>query len=309
MEENFEIEYIQVEEGIKDIRLDKYLADKIPGLSRSYLQTLIKDGQVLVGGEEQKPSYRVSTGEEVKVTIPPPKEMELEPEQMELDILYEDEDLIVINKKPGLVVHPAPGNYDSTLVNALLYHCDDLSGIGGVQRPGIVHRLDKDTTGVIVVAKNDHTHRALRKQFKTREVEKKYLAVVHGYLTHKRGKIVAPIGRDPNDRKKMAVSKDGREAISIYQVVEELAGYSNLEIEIKTGRTHQIRVHLSYLNHPVVGDKKYSSHPVPPGINRQLLHAWKLSLRHPGTGRLLTIEAPIPGDMEGFLKEMRKGGR
>lgn len=296
-----------VKEKDRDERLDKYLFGALKELSRSYIQNLIEDGLVTVEGERHKASYRVSPGERVKVFIPPPREMSLEPEPIELNILYEDKDIIVLNKDWDMVVHPAPGNYSGTLVNALLYHCDDLSGIGGVQRPGIVHRLDRDTSGVMVVAKNDKSHKELKRQFKEREVQKKYLAVAYGHLPHKKGKIVAPIGRDPHNRKKMAVVKNGREAISIFEVKEELPGYSLVEVEIKTGRTHQIRVHLAYLKHPVVGDDKYSTKKNPPGVRRQLLHAWKLAFNHPSTGKRMEVEAPLPPDMESFINKLREG--
>ena len=299
--EKFDFEVLESECGG---RIDHFLVQKTE-LSRSRLQKLISDDLVRVNGQRVKANHRVNTGERITVELPLVKPLEAEAEDIPLDIIYEDKDLLVVNKPQGMVVHPACGNEHGTLVNALLFHCRDLSGIGGVIRPGIVHRLDKDTSGLLMVAKNDQTHLALAEQIKERSVEKIYLTLVHGRLKEDRGTIKAAIGRHPTDRKKMAVRFDGREAVTHYEVLEYLKDYSYLQIKLETGRTHQIRVHMAYINHPVVGDPVYSR------SNRfhlagQFLHAHKLSFIHPATRERMCFTVPLPDELQRVLEHLEK---
>jgi len=286
-------------------RLDTFVARRCPELSRSHARRLIDDGLVSVNGHQGKPSERVSAGAGVTVTIPPPVKIDLAPEAIPLTIIYQDADLIVLDKPPGLTVHPAPGHPSGTLVNALLAACPDLRGIAGTLRPGIVHRLDKDTSGLMVVAKNDRAHLALQRQLKEREVHKTYLALVHGVPKPRDGVIEAPIGRHPKNRKKMAVVAGGRDAVTKYRLREELDGgrYSLLEVQPVSGRTHQIRVHMSALGHPLVGDATYGrrSHL----IARQALHASKLAFAMPVGGRQIEFESPLPPDFRKALNHLR----
>ncbi|WP_018250248.1 RluA family pseudouridine synthase [Orenia marismortui] len=287
-------------------RLDKFLSQQNKDLSRSYLQELIDDNNVLVNGNVVKKSYKLNTDDNVEVIIPKPAELTLEAQDIPLDIIYEDEDIIVINKQPDLVVHPAPGNEDGTLVNALLYHCNNLSGINGVIRPGIVHRLDKDTSGAIVVAKNDQSHLNLAEQFKERTTKKIYLTIVDGRLKYKKGKIDAAIGRDPKDRKKMAVtSKNSKKAISRFELLEKYEKHSLVKVKLETGRTHQIRLHMGYLGHPVIGDKLYGYNHNNLTVDRQMLHAHILGFYHPKTEEWMEFEAPLLEDMEKVLERFR----
>ena len=282
-------------------RLDKLLADKLKNRSRSFIQKLIKKNKIKVNGKQVKKSYKLKNGDKITVKIPPARKPEVKAVEMDLDIIYEDKDIIVVNKPAGLVVHPAPGNWNDTLVSGLLAHTDDLSGIGGVKRPGIVHRLDKNTSGTIVVAKNDETHKNLSNQFKKREVEKIYHAVVKGSIKYNSGKIDAPIGRDPDNRKKMAViKKNSKKAITKFRLIKKIDNYSYLEIDLKTGRTHQIRVHFSYIGHPVVGDDKYGKNNN--GISGQLLHAYKLGFKHPGQNKWVEFKAELPPQFQEFIK-------
>ena len=280
-------------------RLDAFLARR-SGLSRARVQRLIEDGHVLVAGHPQKSHHRVGPDEKVQLHVPPPEPLELTPEAIPLDILFEDEDLLVLNKPAGMVVHPGAGRTTGTLVHALLAHCETLPGIGGVERPGIVHRLDRDTSGVLVVAKTDVAHQSLSRQFKSRQVRKTYLALVHGDVRREAGRIEAAIGRREHDRKRMGVRADGgREARTTYRVLRRLPGMTLLELGLETGRTHQIRVHLAHIGHPVIGDQAYGGrrerrHEGAPG--RQLLHAWRLGFHHPRTGAWLEFTAPIPED-------------
>jgi len=276
-------------------------------LSRSQAARLIKLQQIRVNGRPVKPSYQVQKGDLIQGNLPEPEPLELVPEEIPLDILYEDESILVLNKPAGLVVHPAPGHARGTLVHALIGHGRQLSGIGGVQRPGIVHRLDRDTSGVMLVAKTDRAHQALSAQLKNREVLKEYLAVVHGTFEEKAGTVSTVIGRHARDRKKMStLPRRGRPAITSYQVVEEFPGYSVVKVKIQTGRTHQIRVHMKYLNHPVVGDPLYGrgvkDHPL---IRRQALHAKRIAFKHPVTGTPVEFEAPLPEDMGNLLEKLR----
>jgi len=289
-------------------RVDKFLASiERLGLSRSQIQQLIGDSLVKVNGDVVKPSYTVQPGDEIWVGKPEPREATLVAQDMPLDIVYEDSDLLVVNKQPGLVVHPAPGHPRGTLVNALLSYCDDLQGVGDELRPGIVHRLDKDTTGVLVVAKNDESHRALSRALAARRVHRVYLALVHGSPAVNTGLVDAPIGRHPRDRKRMAVNTSrGREARTYFEVRERLGDYALIECRLETGRTHQIRVHMAYIGHPVVGDPVYGPSPPHFSLTRQLLHAHRLEFRHPKTGEKVAAEAPLPGDMARILELLRE---
>jgi 23S rRNA pseudouridine1911/1915/1917 synthase len=291
-------------------RLDAWLAGAAPRLSRARWQALIRDGQVRVDGRRVKASHLVTGAETVTYEIPPPVPAEIVPEPIPLDVLYEDADLIVINKQPGLVVHPAPGHGRGTLVNGLLHHCRDLAGVGGSLRPGIVHRLDKDTSGVLVAAKNEAALLGLARQFKQRSVRKEYLALVLGIPRAETGTVESLVGRSSRDRKRMSASAArGRPAVSHYALAERLRGAALLRVRIETGRTHQIRVHLAHLGHPVLGDRQYGARrrQEPVAVSRQMLHAERLQLRHPATDRALDLRAPIPGDMEKALDALREG--
>lgn len=292
-------------------RLDKVLHNNshLAELSRSRIQKLIKDGYVLVNDKSVKLSYKVHERDHIIVSIPSPKELLLTPQELPLGILFEDEHMIVLNKEAGVVVHPAAGNLEGTLVHGLLYHCQDLSGIGGVMRPGIVHRLDKDTSGVLVVAKTDLAHQNLAEQFKKRLVRKIYLAIVAGCPAEQSGIIDTLIGRHPVHRKKMAVlQRGGRTAYTEYEVVEAFDNAALLRVVIKTGRTHQIRVHMAHLGCPVVGDAVYGGKKAQfEGVGRQCLHAAQLTIAHPLTAEILQFDAPLPDDMESLLGTLRDG--
>lgn len=285
-------------------RIDKYLAKHFKDLSRSFIQKLIKEKEIKVNNKVVDKSYKINNNDFIKLKIKE-KESDIKAVAMKLDIVYEDQDIIVINKDSDRVVHPAPGHYNDTLVNGLLDYVDNLSAINGIKRPGIVHRLDKDTSGLLIVAKNDKSHKNLAKQFKARTVDKYYFALVEGNLAYKKGKIDAPIGRDPNNRKKMAVRKHrSKNAISRFKIIEEFKNYTLVEVKIETGRTHQIRVHFSYLGHPVVGDKKYGSRNYL-NAKRQLLHARKLIIKHPRTGEKMVFKAELKDDFKEILAELR----
>lgn len=281
-------------------RLDRFLQTQMPAQSRSFLQKLIEDRHVRVNDQPSKPNYKVRPGDRVAVSIPPPRPLATQPEAIPLAVLYEDDDLIVVNKPAGMVVHPAAGNFEHTLVNALLHHCrGQLAGIGGVERPGIVHRLDKGTTGCIVVAKNDMAHQSLVAQFKARTVKKVYRAVCWGRFAKLAGTVETMIGRSEHDRQKMSarVSR-GRAALSEYRVVKQWAAFALVEVLPHTGRTHQIRVHMAHVGHPLVGDAVYGRARVAEiAVDRPLLHAYKLALTHPRTGERLEFSAPVPKDM------------
>jgi 23S rRNA pseudouridine1911/1915/1917 synthase len=304
-------------------RLDVLLASLLSDYTRTFLAGLIADGHVRVNGRPQKAGYRVKSGEDISGTIPKPVPIEFKPEPIPLNILYEDDHIVVVNKQPGLVVHPAPGHYSGTLVNGLLHHCPDLGGIGGELRPGIVHRLDKDTSGTLVVAKNDAAHTGLSRQFKSRKVKKEYLALVHGHMKYPTGSIKLPIGRHPVDRKRMStVSPRGRTAETQWKTREEFEGFALLEVHLKTGRTHQIRVHCSALHHPIVGDKVYGPRKpekiiaanrsqtdtilqILKSVKRQMLHAWRLGFQHPHTGEAVSFDSPLPEDMGTVIQRLR----
>ena len=289
------------------VRLDKYLSE-VSGLSRTRIQQLAKDGLITVNGKPAKASLKLEEGDRIETEIPEDEPVQFEPENIPLDILYEDSDIIVINKPKGMVVHPAPGNYSGTLVNALLYHCSDLSGINGVIRPGIVHRIDKDTTGCIVACKNDAAHTAIAKQLEDKTCHREYRAVVMGNIAHEEGLVDAPIGRDRKDRQKMAVTEtNSREARTRFKVLERFRSATYCEFMLETGRTHQIRVHMKYIGHPVMGDEKYGKKCSLMDTQGQVLHAHRLTLVHPRTGEEMTFEAPLPEYFENLLALLRKG--
>lgn len=300
--------YIVPEEAA-GTRTDVFLAKKHPELSRSHIQQLVGDGHVQVNEKMVKSHYKLRSGENVALEIPPPAELAIVAQDIPLDILYEDGEVIVVNKPRGMVVHPAAGNYEGTLVNALLEHCTDLSGINGVMRPGIVHRIDKDTSGVLMAAKTDRAHLSLARQIKDRTVTRRYITLVHGLIQEESGIINAPIGRHATDRKKMAVDvKHGKEAITHFRVLERFSNYTLLEARLKTGRTHQIRVHLAYIGHPVVGDPKYGPRSPHFSLDGQFLHAKVLGFVHPVTGEYLEFTAPLPEVLEDILVLLRKRG-
>lgn len=303
-EENIQEEFeFQIEQ--KSGRVDKYLTTELDTMSRSKVQNLIADGYVIVNGETIKANYKLETGDKVEVFVPEPEAVDVEAEDIPLDIIYEDKDIVLINKAQGMVVHPGAGNPNGTLVNALLFHIKDLSGINGEIRPGIVHRLDKDTSGILIVAKNDEAHVNLSEQLQNRTVKRKYWALVHGVLPHEHGTINAPIGRDPKDRQKFTVIKGGKEAISHFRVLERIQKFSLMEVSLETGRTHQIRVHLNYIDHPVAGDKIYGPKKSLEG-NGQFLHARMLEFTHPRTGETMSFEAELPALFEETLDRLRK---
>jgi len=284
-----------VEEKDINKRLDVYISEKIENLTRSRIQSIIDESCVLVNDKIARSSYKVKLLNEVFITIPEVKEMTAEPQKIDIEIIYEDEDLIIVNKPQGLVTHPSEGTKDGTLVNAILYHCKDLSGIGGVLRPGIVHRLDKDTSGLLMIAKNDFTHQELSKEIQSKEAKRFYKAIAIGNFKEDTGIVDKPIGRHPKDRKKMAIVKDGREAVTHWNILERFGDYTFVELELKTGRTHQIRVHLSSIGHGIIGDKEYGPDiKFPINLKGQLLHAYKLILRHPRTNEVLEFTAPEP---------------
>lgn len=300
---------IQASAEYSGIRIDRFLSEHFPEHSRSYIQKLIRDGQISIAGAAVKPNYKITGTEEISLLIPDQVIPDILPEDIPLDILYEDRDLIVINKPKGMVVHPAAGHYSGTLVNALMYHCkDDLSGINGVMRPGIVHRIDRNTTGSLLVCKNDFAHNAIAEQLKVHSVTRKYRAIVHGNLKNDQGTVDAPIGRHPVDRKKMAVDpRNGRNAITHYQVLERFGNYTYIECQLETGRTHQIRVHMSSIHHPIVGDDVYGPAKCPfSGLEGQTLHAMVLGFMHPRTGDYMEFSAPLPEYFEDLLKKLRK---
>ncbi|MFS8741964.1 RluA family pseudouridine synthase [Synechococcus sp. WC10meta] len=304
-----EIRRVTVTEKQQGLRLDRGLAEQLPDLSRSRLQQLIRQGQVWLNGQPCLDKDRpLQAGDQIEVRIPPATPTSLQPEPIPLDILYEDEDLLVINKPRGLVVHPAPGHASGTLVHALLAHCPHLSGINGELRPGIVHRLDKDTTGALVIAKHDQAHQHLQAQIQAKTARRIYLGVVFGRPAQSQGTISAPIGRHPVDRQKMAVLPpgQGRAAVTHWQVLERLGNYTLMQFELETGRTHQIRVHAAHLHLPIVGDPLYTrSKTSPVKLSGQALHAWKLSFVHPRTGQPLQFTAPLPEEFERLLRQLR----
>ncbi len=288
------------------VRIDAWLSGKLEEYSRSYIQKLCQDGNIKVNGVQAKSNYRLKVGDQVTAAVPEAEVLQVAAEEIPLDIVYEDDHIIVINKPKGMVVHPAAGNYSGTLVNALMKHCgDSLSDINGVIRPGIVHRIDKDTSGLLVVAKNNHAHEFLSKKLKTHDIRREYIALVEGIIYENSGKIDAPIGRHPVDRKKMSVNlKVGRNAVTHFKVVERFHTATYLELKLETGRTHQIRVHMSYINHPIIGDEVYGRKKQRFDTQGQVLHARKLSFEHPATGELMEFETPVPAYFERLLEEL-----
>ncbi|MCT8976059.1 RluA family pseudouridine synthase [Clostridium sp. CX1] len=295
-----------VDDSYKNVRLDVFLSKFFEDKSRSYLQNLIEEGSVRINGSSKKSNYKLRTGDMVDVNIPEPIGLNVEPEDIPLDIVYEDSDVIVVNKPQGMVVHPAPGVYSGTLVNALLYHCKDLSGINGVARPGIVHRIDKDTSGILVVAKNDNSHNKLAEQLKDHSMTRTYVALVEGIIKKEEGTVDAPLGRHPVDRIKIAVVKDGRRAVTHYRVLETLKNNTLIECRLETGRTHQIRVHMAYISHPLVGDPVYGHKKQRFNLEGQMLHAKKLGFIHPTTGKYIEFHCDIPEHFKRVLDILRK---
>ncbi|MBQ7033001.1 MAG: RluA family pseudouridine synthase [Clostridia bacterium] len=288
-------------------RIDKAVAAVHTELSRAYIQQLIEEGHVTVSGRRVRPGYKLKTGDEVAVSVPAPTAPKAIAQDIPLNVVYEDGSVLVINKPAGMVVHPAAGNYEDTLVNALLHHCgDSLSAIGGVLRPGIVHRIDKDTTGLLIVAKGDRAHQHLSEQLKTRTLSRKYYALVHGNVKEDAGTINVPLGRDPKDRKKMAVVKTGgREAVTHFEVIERFGQYTLVRCKLQTGRTHQIRVHMRHIGHPIVGDKTYGIKKEAFQLDGQLLHAGEIGFIHPETEREMTFSVPLPEAFEHILQILR----
>ncbi|WP_020059230.1 RluA family pseudouridine synthase [Bacillus sp. 123MFChir2] len=300
-----EVVQVTVTEENKSERIDKFLAGVNNEWSRSQVQQWIKDSVVTVNGKDIKGNYKVKTNDEITVTIPEPESLDILPEDMNLEIHYEDSDVLVVNKPRGMVVHPAPGHTSGTLVNGLMHHCKDLSGINGVMRPGIVHRIDKDTSGLLMVAKNDMAHEALVNQLVEKTVTRRYQAIVHGVIPHDKGTIDAPIGRDKQDRQSMTVDEKGKHAVTHFRVLERFNNFTHVECQLETGRTHQIRVHMKYIGYPLAGDPKYGPKKTF-DINGQALHAGILGFIHPRTGEYLEFEAPAPQIFADLLNDLRK---
>ena len=289
-------------------RIDRFLSKDLETLSRSYLQKLLKDGEISVNGKHVKANYKVSEGDKIQIRIPEPENPDILPENIPLDILYEDDDILVVNKPKGMVVHPAPGHYSHTLVNAVMYHCGErLSGINGVLRPGIVHRIDMDTTGSLLICKNDHAHQILAEELKEHSITRRYHAIVHGNIKEDTGTVNAPIGRHPVDRKKMSTkAPNGRHAVTHYKVLERFGDYTYIECELETGRTHQIRVHMSSIVHPILGDTVYGPAKCPYKLQGQTLHAKILGIMHPTTGEYMEFDAPLPDYFSDLLQRLRR---
>ncbi len=304
----FSREKLVVLEDMEGERLDVFVTEHIDDVSRNTVQNLIKAGKILVDGQPAKASYHLRPGEEVEAELPTHKVVAVKAQNIPLDIIYQDEDLVIVNKPKGMVVHPAHGNWDQTMVNALLYHIKDLSSLNGELRPGIVHRLDKDTSGLMVVAKHDIAHRSLAEQIKVHSIKREYVALVHGVIKENLGTIDAPIGRSKLDRKKMAVVKEGRPAISNYEVLQRFRNYTLVKVSLETGRTHQIRVHFSYIKHGVVGDPLYGTTKQHFGLESQALHAHVLGFNHPGRGEYMEFSSPWPEYLQVILQRLAHTG-
>lgn len=296
-----------VGENENNVRIDRFISDKLPDTSRSYIQKLIKEERVMADLKPVKANYKVKAGEQVDISFPEPVSLNIEPQNIPLDIVYEDKDILLVNKGKDMVVHPSAGHMDGTLVNALLYHCkDSLSSINGVMRPGIVHRIDKDTTGILIICKNDRAHNCIAKQLKVHSITRKYHAIVWNNLLQDTGLIDAPIGRHPIDRKKMAINyKNGKPAITHYKVLERFGKYTYIECELETGRTHQIRVHMTSIGHPLLGDPVYGPAKQPFKLQGQVLHAKVLGFTHPSTGEYMEFETPLPEYFSELLAKLR----
>ncbi len=298
---------LRASEESKNQRLDAFLASSLDGLTRSQATRLIESGEVAVNGRAVSKSYKLAGGEDIAVTLPEPEPVEAVPQDIPLDVVYEDADVIVVNKPSGMVVHPAPGHPDGTLVNALLYHCaGTLSGIGGALRPGIVHRIDRDTSGLIIAAKNDAAHQYLSAQLADHTLARTYECIVVGALREDRGTVDAPIARHPTDRKRMAVVAGGREAVTHWEVIARYPGYTHVRCRLETGRTHQIRVHMAYIGHPILGDTVYGAKKEVPGLTGQCLHAVGLRFLHPRTHEVMELSCPLPEEFTRMLQKIRK---
>ena len=298
---------LRASEESKNQRLDAFLASSLDGLTRSQATRLIESGEVAVNGRAVSKSYKLAGGEDVAVTLPEPEPVEAVPQDIPLDVVYEDADVIVVNKPSGMVVHPAPGHPDGTLVNALLYHCaGTLSGVGGTLRPGIVHRIDRDTSGLIIAAKNDAAHQYLSAQLADHTLARTYECIVAGALREDRGTVDAPIARHPTDRKRMAVVAGGREAVTHWEVIARYPGYTHVRCRLETGRTHQIRVHMAYIGHPILGDTVYGAKKEVPGLTGQCLHAVGLRFLHPRTHEVVELSCPLPDEFTRMLQKIRK---
>ena len=298
---------LRASEESKNQRLDAFLASSLDGLTRSQAARLIESGEVAVNGKTAGKSYKLAGGEDVAVTLPEPEPVEAVPQDIPLDVVYEDADVIVVNKPSGMVVHPAPGHPDGTLVNALLYHCaGTLSGVGGALRPGIVHRIDRDTSGLIIAAKNDAAHQYLSAQLADHTLARTYECIVVGKLREDRGTVDAPIARHPTDRKRMAVVAGGREAVTHWEVIARYPGYTHVRCRLETGRTHQIRVHMAYIGHPILGDTVYGAKKEVPGLTGQCLHAVGLRFLHPRTHEVVELFCPLPEEFTRMLQKIRK---
>ena len=298
---------LRASEESKNQRLDAFLASSLDGLTRSQAARLIESGEVAVNGKTAGKSYKLAGGEDIAVTLPEPEPVEAVPQDIPLDVVYEDADVIVVNKPSGMVVHPAPGHPDGTLVNALLYHCaGTLSGVGGALRPGIVHRIDRDTSGLIIAAKNDAAHQYLSAQLADHTLARTYECIVVGKLREDRGTVDAPIARHPTDRKRMAVVVGGREAVTHWEVIARYPGYTHVRCRLETGRTHQIRVHMAYIGHPILGDTVYGAKKEVPGLTGQCLHAVGLRFLHPRTHEVVELFCPLPEEFTRMLQKIRK---
>lgn len=300
-----ELKEFIINQNSVNCRLDVYLSQEFEDKSRSYIQKLVDEGNITVNDKNKKSNYKLKINDKITVNIPELEELVIQPENIDLDVLYEDSDLIVINKPQGMVVHPAPGNYTGTLVNALVYHCKDLSGINGVARPGIVHRIDKDTSGILVIAKNDNAHKKLAEQLKEHSMKREYVALVEGIIKGESGMVDKPLGRHPKERIKMAIVSGGKRAVTHYEVIERFERNTLVKCVLETGRTHQIRVHMSYIGHPLVGDPVYGYKKQKFNLNGQMLHAKKLGFIHPTTEKYMEFESEIPDYFIYVLKKLR----